>query len=390
MRFTKIAACVHDLESKRLLRSFTDNPTISQQQDLIRPLTYRHVTFDGHTKHATDRFFYFAKRLDPDDETFSAKASWIHTFWLQRDVFEEYESLDYPRKFGEAFTKLLPRLTSLQEISLRMIISVQNFEIIARCQFRSLAKMVVTFQSRDLARVLPLFKHFTALQDLNLVIHYGGPTFIPEERNYLQNLRSIELDAGEASTCLLRWLNWATFPKLKRLSIHANDSLDLAVLSTFISRHSAHLTTFGWNGYIPGITTAVFPFVPRLLRLEFCPPFTILELLQGLPISVTEVVFSRFGHQLGYSVNFIDQMALVVEQLSQGSALRSFRVVEHSQFLGPLPYSWRTEVRRTEKRRIDVWKRFKESAARMLAHGVIVVDEEGISLTDALKEVGEL
>ncbi|KAH7378696.1 hypothetical protein BKA66DRAFT_610218 [Pyrenochaeta sp. MPI-SDFR-AT-0127] len=358
--------------------------------ELIRPLAYRHITFDGHTQSATDRFFYFARLMAPGSENSSVKASWAHSLWLRRDVFEEYEGQDYPRKFAKAFTDLLPRLTLLREISLRMIISVQNFEIITHCHAPNLKKMVITFQCRDWPRILPLMKHFTVLQDLHLIIHNGNPIVNVEGGHNLQNLRSLELDVGKASTYVLSWLNRATLPKFTVFRVRATLSLDLATLSFFMSRHGANLTTFGWDGHNPGITTAVYPYLPHLLRLEISPPFKILELLQDMPISVTEVVLSRLGHYIGYYARCLEQMARAVEQLPYGSALRSFRVVEQDQFLGPLPYSWKTELQKKKTRSLDLWKMFMEGAAQMLALGVIVVDEEGVLLTDALNEMNEL
>ncbi|CAO2656095.1 Nn.00g048980.m01.CDS01 [Neocucurbitaria sp. VM-36] len=387
---------IHDVhifnQSRRFIYDFTlDLQTMqlvcSTWRDLIRPLTYRRVAIDGHTQDLPGRFSYLLNILNPDEGPSSAKASWIQTLWLLEDSLGNPNPKGNASEFPVKFKTLVPRMTSLRELCLRIVVSVQDFEVITRYHAPSLERMAVTFDGRDLGKTLPLMKHFTALQDLLLIIPTGGFGPDLDDETELPNLRLLELNATEDPQRVIKWLSQSTVPQLTDLRIDSCFRLDLNVLSTFMARYGRNLITFGSTVMDRSLTTAVFPYTPHLKRLDVSPRYhMIVELLQGLPISVQEVACSGFGSNVGNQSKVLRELAKAVEQLSHGSALRIVRAVSGASYYDSAPYTWRARVQRSEKRRIEAWGLLTHNATRLLDLGVVVLDEEDVVLTDFLKD----
>jgi hypothetical protein len=55
---------------------------LTNKQDMIRPLTYRHPAFEGWTQDDSNQIVQFVESLDRIGYEFSPKSTWIHSLWL--------------------------------------------------------------------------------------------------------------------------------------------------------------------------------------------------------------------------------------------------------------------------------------------------------------------
>lgn len=332
----------------------------------------------------------FSQLLEHGDT--SAQASWVQTLSIWRDECRPYDGSVYPKEFIFALVTLLPKLSNLKELSCRMVLRVTEMAIIARYHAMSLKKLDITFTNHDPAKTLPLLGYFPVLEDLRIEIINQSWGSGAHGRPYMPNLRLLEIDIRNGSQCIMAWMKRYTFPKLVVFRLVSDLNMSPHDLDDFMAIHGPSLHTFGFEGRASSMITSVFLHASNLKTVELRPTYTALvdmaQEVQTLPVSVTTIVLTKFGHQLGFYAKFLERMVLIVGLLPPRNALHTFRIVEGDKHLENLPYSWRTEIGRADKRRKDAWKTFTEGAARLLALRISVIDEEGVVLTDVLREEG--
>ena len=145
----------------------------NEDQDMVRPLTFRHPTFHGNDEHARDRLLQFARLLDNNDPD-ATKAPWIRSVWFHKERYMWGEHLEWAvirRKVRTATISLLGKLRPLGELSCRQYINAENLETIAHHHGSSLEKMAVQTYQGALPTLVLLMGQFLALQDLYLLVH---------------------------------------------------------------------------------------------------------------------------------------------------------------------------------------------------------------------------
>lgn len=113
-------------------------------------------------------------------------------------------------------------------------------------------------------------------------------------------------------------------------------------------------------------------------------------MLQGLPVSVKEIAITHFGSEIERQSGVLSELVVVVEQLPQGNALRIVRVVTGIIYFERNPCTWRGKIQRSDQLKVEKWRLFTQSAARLLELGVVVVDEDDVLLTDFLRELPDM
>lgn len=294
-------------------------------------------------------------------------------------------------EFEQAFIDLLTLMTSLHELRCYKRLTRSVMAILAKNHGRTLKKLVLAFDHYDPEETLPGLSEFVALRHLDLKrLHYPASDARVHSRTTIQSLQSLYIDAINRETYPVHWLNSSTFPELTHLRLQSDMIEQWTSITPFLTRHGQSLKIFGLCGTCTGFITTVFPHTPNLEVVEFAPtshaPTNMTEELRGLPSSVTEIRIGRFGHQLGYYMVFLRQLLLLVEQLPAGHAIRALRVVQHDKHVDSTLYSWRKEVSNADKRRVKLWEDFTGAAVRLLELGVVVLDDEGVALTDVLTQ----
>jgi hypothetical protein len=140
------------------------------------------------------------------------------------------------------------------------------------------------------------------------------------------------------------------------------------------------------------IQLAVFPHTPGM---EVFDVFDAKEVFENLPISVTLIVLRGLGRNLGDQMRTLARLFQTVQLLPPEKKLHTIRVVsskprDNEYFHNEVPFVWREKVQQADTRRVDTWKLFKSYAKGLLELGVLILDEQDVSLTDVLEEMGAL
>jgi len=383
---------------------------------MTRPLAYRHTTFDMRAANE-DVILAFTNRLAGADGPDPARASRIHTFWLDDSqansnarVLEQsvtgfgiQSAREFSPSFWAAWTALLPLLTSMQELCIRAVLPVPVLKQVGRCNGSVIRKMDVLVQEMDLVQLVPCFSRFPALEELCLDVSYNRNITIPASLRTqglglhfdLPSLISLETRASSPDGMVLVWLSQSALPNLTTLRLHLNDWFIRDVLSIVMKAHGAKLTTFGYSWANIDTTTSVFPYTPHLISLGIpsaLPQHRIVEQLRGLPPTVTKVVlYNRdviHNHQFEF-IELIPQMCTALQDLFHARrALPTFHMTNPPpKYASRKPFLWRTQMEyELDRHSPEYWNEFLEAANRLLGLGVVVVDEEGVELRDVVRE----
>jgi hypothetical protein len=367
----------------------------NEEQDMIRPLTFRHPAFHGNNEHARESLLQLARLLDNNDPD-ATKASWIRSVWFHKEHHwgESPETAVIRRQFRTAAIGLLGKLRPLSELACRQYLNAEHLETVARHHGPSLKKLDVQTYLNALPTLVLLMGQFSALQDLYLLVHAAKDVAL-EGKPDLPNLRFLELRPHAASSSILTWFAQSSLPRLRTLILVTNtkEMNDVTALSTFMQQHGARLTKVRLDTDISHITAAVFPHTPNLCTLHIGLPNNVPDSqhiwldLQNPPRQLTEVQYSGFGYNLGFYAPFFEQMGnAALKAQTERSLLQSFRVMRR---LIPSSeaelFSWRKAMKQADRRRLGVWKMVTENTLKLLSLGIEVLDEYDVALSDVLE-----
>jgi hypothetical protein len=361
------------------------------KQDMIRPLTYRHPAFEGWTKGNSDQIVNFIKSIDRKGYEYAPKSKWIQSFWLRWDLQAAAQDAancvsNHPLVLADMLMSLVPRMVHLREFFCRMVLSVSQFTAIVDCHATTLRRLATSFKDLDMPRIAPLFNRFTALEDLQILIHQSVSRSWPRQGLALPNLRLLEIQGTEQSiNSVLNWLMHSSLTKLRTVRLQCLDDglLDLDTLSSFLAKHGGTLNTFGYDGTLSSLTTAVFPHTPRLRHLELERPFKSPSNLQGLPISVVEVTFAIVGNRIEYYGSHLHGILAALKGLPHGSNLSTFRAVTSRPYLKNCNFSFKKCLAGKQTTGV-MMKKFIERAERLKGLGIKLLDEEGLDLMNVI------
>jgi hypothetical protein len=131
-------------------------------------------------------------------------------------------------------------------------------------------------------------------------------------------------------------------------------------------------------------TIEVFPYTPSL---DIFGTVHVDAPLEGLPISVTQLVIRRFGEHLGYQAVILSRLLQTAQLLPPEKKIRIIRVVcDHTYRVG-VPFVWRKKLQQIDMRRMNTWRNFNDLAKGLLELGISVLDEQDVALTDVLEEM---
>lgn len=362
-------------------------------QDMIKPAVYRHVALDrngslpgpqdSHGMEA-DHITALARLLDQTTDSGLPKASWVRSFSIQEHTAKYWKSKKLRKK---ALSDLVFHMTNLHEFCCRFVLNYPTMTSIARSHGSQLTKMVMHFGGDiHTSERLLLLNHFTALTELRLSV--SDSYSIEIEPLDLPNLRSLELVTEPATGKLLAWLtHWnmpvlSAFAYLKPPDRYSYGMRHKRLLAAFMARHGAGLKTVTIDCTAPKLT--VFPYTPSLDIYKQCD---IPEVIEGLPISVTQIFTCEFGQNLGYQVLRLECLFQTVQSLPPERSLHTIRVVSRDKYLGGSPFLWRDQMKWADTRRINTWKDFNKYAKGLLELGVSMLDEQNVVLTDVLEEM---
>ena len=362
-------------------------------QDMIKPAVYRHVALDrngslpgpqdSHGMEA-DHITALARLLGQTTDSGLPKASWVRSFSIQEHTTKYWKS----RKLRKtALSDLVFHMTNLREFCCRFVLNYPTMASIARSHGSQLTKMVMHFGGDiHTSERLLLLNHFTALTELRLSV--SDSYSIEIEPLDLPNLRSLELVTEPATGKLLAWLtHWnmpvlSAFAYLKPPDRYSYGMRHKRLLAAFMARHGAGLKTVTIDCTAPKLT--VFPYTPSLDIYKQCD---IPEVIEGLPISVTQIFTCEFGQNLGYQVLRLECLFQTVQSLPPERSLHTIRMVSRDKYLGGSPFLWREKMKWADTRRINTWKDFNKYAKGLLELGVSMLDEQNVVLTDVLEEM---
>jgi hypothetical protein len=291
--------------------------------------------------------------------------------------------------FNNALTGLIPRLHNLREFCCRMVLSIVQFAAVVDYHATTLSSLAVSFNDQDMPQIAPLFNRLIALEDL----HVWVPQIVGRGQLHqilaLSKLRLLEIKGPESSTnSVLEWLANSSFPSLRTLRLQSTDkgALNLDILSSFLVINGANLTTFGYDGSLDSLTTAVFPHTPRLRYLELQHPFNSPSILQGLPISVTKVTLVIFGKQIGYYASTVHAIIVAVKYLPYGNKLSRLQTVSGRPYLGGDKFLFKTSLAGKYINRPTIQKLITRGA-HLKELGVRLLDEDGQDLMDVVADM---
>jgi hypothetical protein len=336
-----------------------------------------------------DAFVRFAASLDQDNKRESPKASWVHTyaFFLQRPrhLLQILRQTKEQRNSDAIFTSLLPRFTALRELSCRMYLTVDEFDVLTRTCGRTLTKLGVNFLSSSLPKAILLMERLVVLEDLyinilqdDVISYVGAPLVLPELRvlavDYLHRLQG----------CFMQ----SYFPKLTSFTYRPRP-FDAASLAAFLNVHGKNLAELRCQGVPKGFAALVSPFTPRLAHVDLIDSNDFSDVLAGLPQSVSTLTYSRSGDW--FILGPIEQQSQLkdllkaVEDLPRPNMLRTVRMRQAGQYFGHLPLSWQ-QIHAQDP---EMLKPLSQRAARLLPLGIFIVDDEDAVLTDLVPYDGE-
>jgi hypothetical protein len=204
----------------------------------------------------------------------------------------------------------------------------------------------------------------------------------------LPNLRSLRIVVELATDPLLAWLTQGNMPVLSAFAFMAPPCCtktvqpEPGILTTFMAKHGAGLRTVTTGHGNP--TIEVFPYTPSL---DIFDTVHIDAALEGLPVSVTQLVIHRFGEHLGYQAVILSRLLQTAQLLPLKKKLRVIRVVYDHTYRVGAPFVWREKLQQIDTRRVNTWRDFNNIAKGLLDLDVSVLDEQHVALTDVLEEM---
>ena len=357
-------------------------------QDLVEPLVYRHLTIDGNNDLASNHITALACLLDRTIESDAPKASWVRSFWIQRD---EGVSPTEPALMAlqAALPTLLSRMTNLSELFCRFDLQRPQIAAIVHSHGPQLTKLYIII-GRRLIRIqeaLSLLKHFTALRDLHLGVRGRTCGLDDVESSEFPHLRLVELVAEYATNELIGWLTHSAMPKLSAFAIRKphDNWRKLSNLPAFMAKYGAGLRMLQFDDSQLANMSEVFDHTSSL---EVFDTFDATGPLCDVPISVTQIVLRRFPENIGYGVQTLESLLQVVGSLPPDRKLHAIRMCSVNDYLERQPFLWREKMKVADTRRMEIWKRFRYNVKKMLDLGVSLLDQQGVALADVLTEMG--
>jgi hypothetical protein len=365
-------------------------PPSDDSQNMIQALVFRNLSIDGNDDQATDRITLLVRLLNEDVDSNLLRASWVHSFWIQRDEDESPTEASL-LSLQEALPTLLSRMKNLNELFCRFDLQRPQIASIAHSHGSRLTKLAIDIDGR-LCRVqetLSLLKHFTALTDLHLGVNCwtGGLDLI--ERPELPNLRLVEVAAEYATNNLLGWLTDWVMPMLSAFAIWKPHDIwrELSNLPAFMAKHGAGLTMLQLDDSLLTHMSDIFDHTPFL---EIFDTFDTRGPLENLPRSVTQIVLRQFPENIGRGVQTLESLLRIVQSLPSESKLNTIRMCSINEYLGAKPFLWREKMKLADTRRVGTWKDFRKNVKELSKLGVLLLDQQDVALTEVLTEMGAL
>ena len=355
---------------------------------MVEPLVYRHLSIDGNNYLASNRVTALAHLLDHPIDSDAPKASWVCSFWIQRD---EGESPTEPALMAlqAALPTLLSRLTNLSELFCRFETQRAQIAAVVHSHGPQLTKLSIDIGGRSvrIQEALSLLKHFTALRDLHLGVSGQTRDLNKVEASELPKLRLFELAAEYSTNELLGWLTRSAMPKLSAFAIWKPHDIwrELSNLPAFMAKHGAGLRTLQSDDSQLANMSEIFD---HTCSLEVFDTFDTRGPLGNLPASVTQIVLRQFPENIGYGVQTLESLLQVVGSLPPDRKLHAIRVCSINDYLGAKSFLWREKMKVADTRRMETWKRFRCNVKKMLDLGVALLDQQGVALADVLREMG--
>lgn len=377
------------------------------EQNMIKPLFYRHIVLDNVGNEKSVR--RLSSLLSRDHTRGSPKISWIHTFYI-KSLWSHWISVESNLEEQQYDTvALIVRMGALRELSCLIPLIEKDLTFIASYHGPALTKLNV----RLTWKLLPLIQRFPALEDLQIL--YDNPRGYSELQTVyhytpmrhpdfaasitLPSLRVLMLSVPLGHFILLDWLKNCNLPMLRKMVFTGKPislGLDLGSLSIFLLNHGRGLRHFGFGSeYVtrPNYTTDFLPHMPNISTIEICSPISDGFYLDHLPMSVKQIVLRgfnwrlRFGSNLYYAFDskVLDKMSQAVRKLHPGHSLRSFRVVR--EYGDNEPWLWEDAMELDTFKGFQVGETFRKPVMDLSQFGVDILDEQGVALADVVKEL---
>jgi len=294
----------------------------------------------------------------------------------------------------EASTALLLRITHLREMVCNFEIDKKLFASTARRHGSTLEKLSIRFLGRYLPAVLQPLNHLVALQDLRIRIHGDVEALSSVEAFHLPCLRLLEIETHGGTSNVFQWFAQSNLPIITKFVVSFRQAcINFTGLSAFMVKHGASLGTARFMISQGPLSTVladiVFPYTPSLSVVEIGAS-DLRELPKNVPTSVNQVVCGGFARNIGWTAQRIATMYDVIQQLSEEHKLQSFKVTSSLPPSRKLPFLWHENIQVADKRRVVAWKMLTENTAKLLARGILVLDEQHIPLSDVLRDMDAL
>jgi hypothetical protein len=359
-------------------------------QDMIQALVFRNLSIDGNDDQATDRITLLVRLLNEDVDSNLPRASWVRSFWIQRDEGESPTEASL-LSLQEALPTLLSRMTNLNELFCRFDLQRPQIASIAHSHGSQLTKLSIDIGGRRVRNqeTLALLKHFTALTDLHLGVNGRTGDLDAIERPELPNLRLVQVAAEHATNELLGWLTDWVMPMLSAFAIWKPHDIwrELSNLPAFMAKHGAGLRMLQLDD---SLLTHMSDIFDHTRILEIFDTFDTRGPLENLPRSVTQIVLRQFPENIGRGVQTLESLLRIVQSLPSESKLNTMRMCSINEHLGAKPFLWREKMKSADTRRVGTWKDFRKNVKKLLELGVVLLDQHHVALTDVLIEMGAL
>ncbi|KAF2827394.1 hypothetical protein CC86DRAFT_369526 [Ophiobolus disseminans] len=382
-------------------------PVCRRWRDVVRPLIYRHPSFEGWHDDNTPRFLHFVDSLDHDDTTDAPKQSWIQSFVLYRNALssvpvpEGATENDEHIVYANALASLIPHLLGMREFVCRVVLRVETFALLSDCHAHRLTKLLAVFKTEDLREMLPLLNRFSTLKELQLSalvpdgdVHEHLSTLEAPELSSLCVLEIINYNAF--TNHVLGWFAKASLPHLRefRVTLDEEDDPNLHMLSSFLARNGSALITLGLHHFPSEFASGS---VRRLIGREFfahTPHLECIELanhtakiMTCIPNSVVGVTLKMMRDDFSRTADRMNSTAALAGRSLHGSKLTRIRVTLEDPHRTPTILSFADCL---DKKQTDhqLVKKLLKRAAHLKERGILFLDDTGTEVTAAIIAAG--